>query len=440
MDDYLDDGTEDESTDGALGAADAGDDEASLQPVTIGSVKTGEMSPLELADMYRRSRINKSQAAADLKAKIERARNVILQQPTKQSKADWLLGVGSTLLAPGPVGRAGTLGESLGSLGKYVSDVSAQERKAKALQAQQLANFDLTAARAEASASKEDERALASMMNKYLGQKTAAVRKTPVGLAQDEIDALNTQDPDKKNPRVQSRISELQAYISKQNRIAPERDPADVIKAEMLTNAYAIVNNPKAYSDAQVQSAQTTIDRLTPPDVRKAKKTEEGNERSYQSRLQTIKNVVAPDVKRAIKMIDANPTLAAGVAARAVKDFPFLGQKATDLENILDTIRSSVGFEKLEELKKMSPYGASGLGAVSNAEQRLLQSVKGSLQQDNSAKNLRFNLQRLLSFYEETVPDLLGAAGVSGEAPAATTPDLKSAALQELERRRQGKK
>lgn len=173
MDDYLDDGTEDESTDGALGAADAGDDEASLQPVTIGSVKTGEMSPLELADMYRRSRINKSQAAADLKTKIERARNVILKQPTQQSKADWLLGIGSTLLAPGPVGRAGTLGESLGSLGKYVSDVSAQERKAKALQAQQLANFDLTAARAEASAANEDQRALASMMNKYLAQKPA---------------------------------------------------------------------------------------------------------------------------------------------------------------------------------------------------------------------------------------------------------------------------
>lgn len=214
MDDYLDDSTEDESTDGALGAADAGDEE------TSGPVKTGEMSPLELADMYRQSRINKSKAAADLKAKIERARNVILQQPTKQSKADWLLGVGSTLLAPGPVGRAGTLGESLGSLGKYVSDVSAQERKAKALQAQQLANFDLTAARAEASASKEDERALASMMNKYLAQKPA---QKPSGVQAVEYHQGVLADP---NATPQQKAFS-KAWLEKQTYIAPQKGEPD---------------------------------------------------------------------------------------------------------------------------------------------------------------------------------------------------------------------
>lgn len=169
MDDYLNDETEGEGTEGALDSV----DETDLQPYTVESVKQGELSPLELADMLRRSRVTSSQAATDLKKQIERARNVILSQPTKQSKADWLLGIGSTLLAPGPVGRAGTLGESLSALGKYVGDVTAQERKAKALQAQQLANFDLGVARAQASESKADQAALASMMNKYLGQKTA---------------------------------------------------------------------------------------------------------------------------------------------------------------------------------------------------------------------------------------------------------------------------
>lgn len=160
---YLNEGTDDEGT-----------DEASLQPVTVRSVKTGELSPLEVADMLRRSRVTSSEAAADLKTKIERARNAILSQPTKQSKADWLLGVGSTLLAPGPVGRAGTLGESIGALGKYVSDVTDQERKAKALQAQQLANFDLNVARTQAAAAKEEESNLATLASKY-AQKTERI-------------------------------------------------------------------------------------------------------------------------------------------------------------------------------------------------------------------------------------------------------------------------
>ena len=132
MDDYLNDETEGEGTEGALDSANAGPpDEADLQPYTVESVKQGPLTPLEIADMLRRSRVTSSQAASDLKAQIERARNVILQQPTKQSKADWLLGIGRTLLAPGPVGRAGTIGESLSALGKYVGDVTEQEKKSK---------------------------------------------------------------------------------------------------------------------------------------------------------------------------------------------------------------------------------------------------------------------------------------------------------------------
>lgn len=245
MDDYLNDETEGEGTEGALDSV----DETELQPYTVESVKQGELSPLELADMLRRSRVTSSQAATDLKKQIEKARNVILQQPTKQSKADWLLGVGSTLLAPGPVGRAGTLGESLSALGKYVGDVTAQERKAKALQAQQLANFDLGVARAQASESKADQAALASMMNKYLAQKpaqattlereAAALGMTPQQYLKFRAGLRKKEEPDPDRP---SSVVAARVRSTADRNLAPIR-----AKITSINQAKALIN--QAYTN-----------------------------------------------------------------------------------------------------------------------------------------------------------------------------------------------
>jgi len=133
------------------------------------------------------------------------------------------------------------------------------------------------------------------------------------------------------------------------------------------------------------------------------------------------------------------------------------------LEKTLDSIRSNLGFDKLEELKKLSPYGASGLGAVSNAEQVLLQSVKGSVARDQSEENLVRNLERIRNFYEKEVFQILeretGMRGITdideaisefeskiqgGEssAPAPSSGGGKSPAemaADELRRRRAGK-
>ena len=85
------------------------------------------------------------------------------------------------------------------------------------------------------------------------------------------------------------------------------------------------------------------------------------------------------------------------------------------MEKTLDSIKSRVGFDKMRELKDKSPTGSTGLGAVSNAEQRLLQSVKGSLDENQSPQNLRKNLERLKNFYEKEAFDLLNReAGIQG--------------------------
>lgn len=130
-----------------LGAAELSNEDMSLLP----SGYTGALTSKELAEKIRAADVGYEASKKTLQDQLLAARNVLLNQPTKQSKADWLLGVGSTLLAPGPVGRAGTIGESMSALGKYVSGVSEREKQAEQAKQQQLAQFDLTAAQAQAS-------------------------------------------------------------------------------------------------------------------------------------------------------------------------------------------------------------------------------------------------------------------------------------------------
>ncbi len=123
----------------------------------------------------------------------------------------------------------------------------------------------------------------------------------------------------------------------------------------------------------------------------------------------------------------------------------------------MESIQAKVGFDKMLQLKETSPTGSTGLGAVSNAEQRLLQSVKGSLDKDQSPKNLRKNLVRLKDFYEKDAFEILnretGIQGLSGiddalsslnqgreEASTTTTPKIDLDAIRrERERRKKTK-
>jgi len=70
------------------------------------------------------------------------------------------------------------------------------------------------------------------------------------------------------------------------------------------------------------------------------------------------------------------------------------GTEAHDLQQTLATIRANVGFDKLQEMRANSPTGGA-LGQVSDNENRLLQAVWGSVEQSQSAAQLKRNLERL---------------------------------------------
>lgn len=90
---------------------------------------------------------------------------------------------------------------------------------------------------------------------------------------------------------------------------------------------------------------------------------------------------------------------------------------ASDLAKTLDSIKANVGFDKLQEMRRNSPTGAA-LGAVSDNENKLLQSVLGSLDQSQSEAQFLYNLNRLKRETMSIVHGTTGGQSVRGGSPA----------------------
>ncbi len=78
------------------------------------------------------------------------------------------------------------------------------------------------------------------------------------------------------------------------------------------------------------------------------------------------------------------------------------GTEAHNLGEILDTIRSNVGFDKLQALRDASPQGGA-LGQVTEREHRLLQSAIASLAQSQSEEQLLQNLAQVEAIYNRII-------------------------------------
>lgn len=103
-------------------------------------------------------------------------------------------------------------------------------------------------------------------------------------------------------------------------------------------------------------------------------------------------SIVVQDIDRALGAISGWST----GAGAALKNLPIVGgiTPAGQLESLMSTIQANVGFDKLQAMREASPTGGA-LGSVTEKELAFLQSVFGSLRQDTSAENVRFNLERL---------------------------------------------
>ena len=122
------------------------------------------------------------------------------------------------------------------------------------------------------------------------------------------------------------------------------------------------------------------------------------------------------------------------------------GSAAHDVQADIDTIRANVGFDRLQQMRDSSPTGGA-LGQVSEQENKLLQSVMGSLDAGQSSSQLSSNLRGLATQLraakaqrERLYNDSFAGAGGGASSPSRgggfSQADMRSAALAELARRR----
>jgi len=84
------------------------------------------------------------------------------------------------------------------------------------------------------------------------------------------------------------------------------------------------------------------------------------------------------------------------------------GMPAHDLQGTLETIKSNIGFDRLQEMRANSPTGGA-LGQVSEMENKLLQSVWGALNQSQTEDQFVKNLEAVRAQTKESWKRILDA-------------------------------
>ena len=140
-----------------------------------------------------------------------------------------------------------------------------------------------------------------------------------------------------------------------------------------------------------------------PAELERRQAEEQASRRQEQTELQG--SIVAQDIDRAIDLIDNSDWPVAGFWGWMLGQAP--GTAGANLQATLDTIGANIGFDRLQQMRENSPTGGA-LGNVSEMENRLLQSVYGSLSRTQSPEQLRTNLQRLRTLYDRVINEGIG--------------------------------
>ena len=122
--------------------------------------------------------------------------------------------------------------------------------------------------------------------------------------------------------------------------------------------------------------------------------------------------IVVDEIGRVERLIEEATIPVTGMIGSMARQYP--GTAAADIDRILNTIRANVGFDQLQAMREASKTGGA-LGAVSQQENQLLQSVLGSLDQSLSEEEFRYNLRRL----KDTFLDVIHGPGNRPEMEAA---------------------
>lgn len=110
--------------------------------------------------------------------------------------------------------------------------------------------------------------------------------------------------------------------------------------------------------------------------------------------------LVVQDIGRSLELIKKSPS------AAGTSDFGLLsyvpGSPTQSLDHLLDSVKSNIGFDKLQAMREASPTGGA-LGSVSEKETAMLQATAGKLSSNMPEDQLQDNLKRLYNQYNDII-------------------------------------
>lgn len=183
--------------------------------------------------------------------------------------------------------------------------------------------------------------------------------------------------------------SPMVAQGAPQPRANPLGRYAALVSSGLMTAEQAVsAANSEQKLPYDIQKAAIEADKAQNPDVYKKKEElgkaqaeAEANLPKLQDSFNTYMqktNMVLEKIKEAKQKAGWGET---GLAGQLMSNVG--GTNAKDLRTILDTIGANIGFDELQQMRANSPTGGA-LGNVSDTENKLLQSVKGSIDQAQS--------------------------------------------------------
>jgi hypothetical protein len=134
-----------------------------------------------------------------------------------------------------------------------------------------------------------------------------------------------------------------------------------------------------------------------------------------QANKDTKAGIVIEDADRALEKVKKDPFWTSGLMGNWLSQLG--GSPAADVKRLIDTVKANAGFAELQAMREASPTGGA-LGQVTERELQFLQSVIGSLEQDQSAEQLVANLERVKGAFLDIVH---GPGNRPDQKPAART-------------------
>ncbi len=157
----------------------------------------------------------------------------------------------------------------------------------------------------------------------------------------------------------------------------------------------------------------------------------------------TSGTTVLGDIQEMKRKVNENPSMTTGLVGSVLKKFG--GTGALDVDQLGETIRANIGFDRLQRMRDESPTGGA-LGQVAVQELEALQASLGSLNTSQSSDQLLRNLERLENQYRQSMLKILNTEGGSNyfseyeksiilnnkEVPATSTVDFSTMTDEQL--------